>query len=224
MSSPTQLGTAMLTALIKLREQKGAIRIEDLGEIMDELAATMQSNNAPEQFLRKEFHKIAEHIEQAKLEIASLVQQEGEAQPQHIGHATDQLDAVVKATEEATNQIMDSADKIQQAVEAGGATMRESVENEVAQIYLACNFQDITGQRITKVLNTLEYIDEKVRRIMALFGEVSEEDAKKLAESAANEPGKDTRPDAELMNGPQLNAQAPSQDDIDALFASISNG
>jgi chemotaxis protein CheZ len=223
MTNPTQLGATMLKALVKLREQKGAIRIEDLGEILAEVATTIPTSNQPGVFLRGEFQKIAEHIDQAKLEIASLVHIEGEeaASMQHISHATNQLDAVVKATEEATTTIMDSADKIQQAVDNNAPDMKDIIGNAVADIYLACNFQDITGQRITKVLNTLNYIDLKVRTILQLFGEVSAEDAEKAAQLAAENPLKDTRPDASLLNGPQMQKDAPSQDDIDALFASI---
>lgn len=221
MTNPTQLGATMLKSLVKLREQKGAIRIEDLGEILEELASTINPSNQPEVFLRGEFQKIADHIEQAKLEIASLVHVEGEEapSPQHISHATDQLDAVVKATEEATNTIMDSADKIQNALDNNVPDMKDVIGNAVADIYLACNFQDITGQRITKVLTTLEYIDLKVRTIMQLFGNVTAEDAEKIA--AAGNPLKDARPNAELLNGPQMAKDAPNQDDIDALFASI---
>lgn len=223
MTNPTQLGATMLKALVKLREQKGTIRIEDLGEILAEVAMTIPASNQPEVFLRGEFQKIADHIDQAKLEIASLIHIEGEEQPspQNIGHATDQLDAVVKATEEATNTIMDSADKIQQAVDNNEADAKDIISNAVADIYLACNFQDITGQRITKVLTTLNYIDTKVRTIMQLFGQVSAEDAEKVAALRAEEPHKDKRPDAELLNGPQMSKDAPNQDDIDALFASI---
>lgn len=219
MASQNDLGLSLMKSLVRLREQKGTVRIEDLGEILAEVAASIQVTNQPEQFLRGEFHKIASHIEQAKLEIASLVQQEGEPSPQHIGHASDQLDAVVKATEEATNQIMDSADKIQQAVDSNAADMREVISNEVAQIYLACNFQDISGQRITKVLTTLEYIDKKVANILSLFGEVKDEDVKKVAAQA--NPVADKRPDAHLLNGPAMTGEAPSQEDIDKLFSSL---
>jgi chemotaxis protein CheZ len=219
MSTHHEIGAAMMKSLVRTREQKGAICIEDLGDILAEVAASIQVSNQPEQFLRGEFRKISERIDQAKLEIASIVQQEGMTSPQHIGHATDQLDAVIKATEEATNSIMDAADKIQQAVDDNAPDMREVVSNEVAQIFMACNFQDITGQRITKVLTTLEYIDTKVHSILSLFGEVSEEDILKAAE---NNPSTDARPDAHLLEGPQLNAT--SQDDIDALFASIGKG
>lgn len=218
MSSHSELGAAMMQALTKMREQKGSLSIEDLGDILAEVAASEIAASQPEQFLRNEFGKIADHIDAAKLEIASLIQHEETPSVQHIGHATDQLDAVVKATEEATNQIMDSADRIQQAVERNAPDMRETVSNEVAQIFLACNFQDITGQRITKVLTTLEYIDQKVRNIMSLFGDAKEEELKRIA---ANAPI-DTRADAHLLEGPQL--AAASQDDIDALFASIGNG
>lgn len=211
MSTHTELGAAMMQSLTRLREEKGSIRIEDIGDILAEVAAQMQVSNQPEQFLRGEFHKIATHIEEAKSEIASLIHHEGEPSPEHIGHATHQLDAVVKATEEATNQIMDSADRIQQAVEGNAPDMRQTVDNEVAQIFLACNFQDITGQRITKVLTTLEYIDRKVRNIMGLFGEVDPSQICRIPVA--------TRADADLLAGPQL--EAPNQDDIDALFASI---
>ncbi len=223
MSTPSQLGATMLHSLIKLREQKGTIRIEDFGEILNDVAAIIPSSNAPEIFLRGEFQKIAEHIEQAKLEIASLIHNESEEKPsaQHITHATDQLDAVVKATEEATNTIMDSADQIQNAIDMNAPDMKDTISNAVAQIYLACNFQDITGQRITKVLTTLEFIDMKVRTIMQLFGSISLEDAEKIAAAKENDPLKDTRPDAALLNGPQMVQNAPSQEDIDALFASF---
>lgn len=207
MDAHIQLGARLMQSLSQLRMQKERISLEDLGDILAKMA---QEKHPVDSELRGEFSQIAEYIEQARLEIASLVQCEGETQQQHISHATDQLDAVVKATEEATNQIMDNADLIQQAVEANAPDMRETVDNAVAQIYLACNFQDITGQRITKVLTTLEFIDGKVRNLLKLFGETGDEGihAQKLG-----------TPQDHLLEGPQLNA--PTQDDIDALFASI---
>ena len=76
-------------------------------------------------------------------------------------------------------------------------------------IYEACSFQDITGQRISKVVATLKAIDAKVAHIVAAFTpELDDADA--LPEMPA---------DAELLNGPQLPVHAMDQSDIDRLLA-----
>ena len=44
------------------------------------------------------------------------------------------------------------------------------LQDAVTQIYEACSFQDITGQRITKVVTTLKAIEGKVAHIISTFG------------------------------------------------------
>ena len=90
------------------------------------------------------------------------------------------------------------------------------------RIYDACNFQDLTGQRINKVLTTLEYIEAKIVKLIKLFG--FQRDAEEMLNEKIDKVEKKVpRKNAELLNGPELPNGAPSQDDIDALFASISN-
>ena len=81
------------------------------------------------------------------------------------------------------------------------------------KIYEACAFQDITGQRITKVVGALRQIQDKVQALLEAFGE----EIRKLPRErpAAAE----TADDARLMNGPQMPDAAISQDDIDAILA-----
>ena len=95
----------------------------------------------------------------------------------------------------------------------------ERITAAVTSVYEACGFQDITGQRISKVVNALRHIESKVQALLVAFGgDALPKPAKKPASKRAD--GKD-RPDEHLMNGPQNAQEAISQDDIDALLASF---
>lgn len=117
------------------------------------------------------------------------------------------LDEVVQATEAATNRILDAADVINQKLEGIEEAKKQEIAAQITEIFEACNFQDLTGQRIKKVIATLEYIDTKLTKIAAIYGISQSEDweANKTEEQR-------------LMNGPQHNGQGHSQADIDNLF------
>jgi chemotaxis protein CheZ len=95
----------------------------------------------------------------------------------------------------------------------------EQVTAAVTQVYEACNFQDITGQRITKVVKALKHIESKVDALVAAFGDEISKYKATQPESAS--PAEDTMSDAALLNGPQLPDNASKQNDIDALLASF---
>jgi chemotaxis protein CheZ len=80
----------------------------------------------------------------------------------------------------------------------------------VTDIYEASAFQDITGQRITKIVRALQSLEEKLASLTDAFGPLEE------TQGPAKPEG-----DAALLNGPQLQKTAASQTDIDALFASL---
>ena len=80
----------------------------------------------------------------------------------------------------------------------------------VTNIYEASAFQDITGQRIGKIVCALQSLEEKLASLTSAFGPLEEG----LAEQAAEG-------DAALLNGPQLEKNASNQTDIDALFDSL---
>ena len=88
------------------------------------------------------------------------------------------------------------------------------IQDQVVQIFEACNFQDLTGQRITKVVNTLKFIEDRIVKMMEIWGGLDsfkDIEVERIAEATG---------DAALLNGPKLEADAghASQDDIDALF------
>ncbi len=133
----------------------------------------------------------------------------------HIPIATDELDAVVAATEAATGTIMDSCDAVTEYAENLDSAHKDFLVSEVTKILEACSFQDITGQRITKVVKSLKAIDEKVTLLMDVLKD-------KIPTSTEPETVEDTRTgDARLLNGPQMPDKAISQADIDKLLEDL---
>ena len=90
----------------------------------------------------------------------------------------------------------------------------EKITEVTTKIFEASNFQDITGQRITKVVATLRYIDERITALSATLGEGG---GAQTRSGAANAPVDE----ASLMNGPQMPGAGNNQDDIDRLFDSL---
>ncbi len=159
-----------------------------------------------EEQLVKELSALAQFIDRAKTDIANI--RADEIKSKHIPSATDELNAIVDATEEATNSIMTACEAIQGHI--AGKDAEQAVNDEVMKIFEACSFQDITGQRISKVVKALISIDEKVAALLNTFG-------KGLVASSAL-PSEEPTGEAALLNGPQLKGQGVSQDDVDRLL------
>ncbi|GIL41501.1 protein phosphatase CheZ [Roseiterribacter gracilis] len=161
--------------------------------------------------LYRELGALALFIRQARDDIAAV--RPDDIRSTDIPRATDELDAVVGATEAATNTIMDAAEKLTDIGGEVGGDVETRVTEIVGRIYEACSFQDITGQRITKVVKTLKVIEGKVERLLRAFGD------EVAGSSAEFEPA--PTGDAALLNGPQLPGKAMDQDEIDRLMAEM---
>ncbi len=166
--------------------------------------------------VRFDLVEMAAAIAQTKREISAL-RPEGDDNG-GINIATEELDAIVTSTETATQEILEAAETVQELAwtmrEDGIAeTYCEQIDNLVTSIYTACSFQDITGQRTSKVVSVLRYLEERLEAMRHIWGEDD------LA-SDASEPDSEARPDAHLLNGPQLDHDAHSQDDIDLIMVS----
>ena len=127
-----------------------------------------------------------------------------------------QLNDVLKSTEEATNIILDSATSISGIAETACSSDegKTQIAALVNKIYEACTFQDITGQRIKKVLKNLNLLEQRLANLSAIA-------RNNKSKSVKTESHKDNSKnnDNSLLNGPQLSAEAPTQEDIDKLFA-----
>ena len=207
------LTNVIIAQLTELHKKKDAISIEDIKEILEKVAGAIGNGTSLlDRFLRDEIIKISNHIEATKNEIIALAPANSENG--HIGTAAIQLDAVMKATEEAAHGIMDAVDEIQNIVSA--SNLDKEVQNKITdattRIYEACNFQDLTGQRINKVMKALEFTEAKINRLVKLFASDGTVNVEELTKATTE------REDAHLLNGPQLPSVAPSQSDIDAMF------
>jgi chemotaxis protein CheZ len=158
---------------------------------------------------------LAKYIANAKQEIANI--RADAISGEHIPSATDQLDEVVGATEEATNKIMDCCDAISAIAGKQPQPAQQELTDQVTKIYEACNFQDITGQRITKVVRTLKHIDQQVLLLIKALDDAGFE-VEKSGGSAGLNVSKATDTEKHLLNGPQSADSAIKQDDIDKLF------
>jgi len=161
-----------------------------------------------------DFHDIMTKISQTRQDMVHLNIKSEDDCP--IADAENELKMVVKATEDATNRIMGSAETIMTADPKDTANYHRVVEQNIMEIFEACSFQDITGQRINRVVETLEFVDFRVHKIARLLGIEDEFGRRDFDEEAFHERRK--RKENLILHGPQDTGQAVSQDAIDDLF------
>lgn len=170
--------------------------------------------------LKAELDQIWQAIDQTKHEIATL--HVTGFKGKQMTRVTHELDAIVTGTEQATEGILSAAEVIDQLANQLSAGMKsthdkaavDDIQQKIITIFEHCNFQDLTGQRITKVVNTLKFIEDRIVKMMEIWGGLDsfkDIEVEGIAEATG---------DAALLNGPRLEEDAghASQDDIDALF------
>jgi chemotaxis protein CheZ len=179
-----------------------------------------QRNEASEvQILKRELLGLFDHIQKIRQEIASI-RRPGQSEDK-FEQMSDELDAIVTHTESATEAIMENVEAISDVV----AEVRQQVEDEsiasalakvdehAGEIFTACSFQDITGQRITKVVRSLKFVEERVNSLINMWGRDALLTADVVDDSREG--------DAALLNGPQLAGEGVSQDDVDRLLSGV---
>lgn len=167
--------------------------------------------------LKKELVGLFGHLQKIRKELAALNPPGAE---DHFGSMSEQLDAIVRATESATNTIMESVEGVDNLMnDARAATedpaMRglfDQVTDKVNMVFEACSFQDITGQRVTKVVNSLKFVEERINSIIFTWG-------KDELTQVVVEIKEEKDPDKKLLHGPQLPGQGVSQAEVDKMLA-----
>lgn len=192
---------------------------EEVAELVREMLTSMAGDmSAQDMALYKELEGLARYIQHARREISAL--QPEDIRTQHLATAHDELDAVVEATEQATFAIFDACDVVSGIAGSVDGERGARLTDAVTRIYEACNFQDVTGQRITKVVRALKHIEAKVDALVAAFGgqTIVGDEVVPIEVAIAAPKGAD---DTALLHGPQLPGNAISQDEIDRLLASF---
>ena len=216
MASPA-LSKRLDKELTSLQRKTGSLNARDLLDIVNTVVESFADDeNSGHLRVYSEIDELAEYIQAAREDISALCP--SDITKEHLPTASDELDAIVEATEIATNSIFEAVEGIEDIIQNLPPETSEKITAHITSVYEACSFQDITGQRINKVVKTLKYIETRIEEIMGAFD--TEKGNGVRAKPDAVEPcGQDyDRPDAHLLNGPQLDGDAISQDDIDALL------
>ena len=207
--------THLAERLAELRNTYGdSVDVGDIADVVGSLMTTMDGDiSAVDIQIRRDILALVDYIERAKREISAIDPRE--IRENKIPAATNELVAVVDATEVATNSILDAAEILTEL----GATLdpekAKIIEDVTTRIYEASNFQDITGQRINKVISILQHIEEKV---LALSQATGDPIGQSVSDGESDPSDLD---EAVLLNGPETPENASSQDEIDALLASF---
>ncbi|WP_247876056.1 hypothetical protein, partial [Azospirillum sp. TSH100] len=234
--------TARGRAFLRMRDRRSRVVASDeFHRLVDKLETQVDrlSGTSPSAFtafapgedprIQQELTAITQVVREARSDIAAL--KATDTGSNRIEAATGELDEIVAATERATTDILNATEKIQEITmsiprdDADLAERIDAIEAWCIEVMTACSFQDITGQRTTKVVNTLRYIEERVNTMIEIWGverlAVADSQQNTSGEVSSHRKLGDTRPDAHLLNGPQLGGPEVSQDAIDALFDSV---
>ena len=150
---------------------------------------------------------LSQHIRATREEIGAL---KPGGKGDVLSSTADELEEIVAETGKAANEIMGAAEAIETIAMGVDAAARDALQAATTRIYEASAFQDITGQRITKVVRALQQIETRIEALANACGNA-------VASSLPDMP----QGDAALLNGPQLGKAAATQDEIDSLFDAL---
>jgi chemotaxis protein CheZ len=165
--------------------------------------------------IRFDLVDMAKAIARTKAEIAAI-----KPDAEHhgkFGEATEELDSIVQATESATSDILAAAEQVQEIA----WTLREQglepeicdvLDGKATDVYTACSFQDLTGQRTRKVIQVMRYLEGRINAMIKIWGL----DGAMAAEAAESESAR--HGEAALLNGPALPGHGLDQGDIDMVM------
>jgi len=196
------------------KEHGDLVSIDEIGNVTQALLGSLHGDLTSKDLrVYGELEALARYIYQAKQEISEIRPEE--ISNEQIPIASIELDAIGVHLEEATGTILDACEAVEAIIPTLEEDPGQKLANAVTKIYEACNFQDLSGQRISKIVNTLQNIETRVDLLLRAFGH-------RTGKSASKQPAVDNRSeDEKLLNGPQTPAAANTQQDIDALFASF---
>jgi len=200
----------------RIRSEDTRLILGAIAQLSDRVAAQMQQTQV--ELIRRELNEMSDAIAQTRRDIAAIRPPETHAR---VVVATEELDAIVTATERATTDILANAERLQERAndmraQGFGKGIVDELEAIATNIFMACSFQDITGQRTSKVVNTLRYLEARVHALIEAWNaDVTRPAGEIVPFEAADKPAD---PDRHLLNGPAAEGQGVSQDEIDALF------
>lgn len=203
----------------RVRESLANLKTKDLkdGQVMEVLSLAQQLTDTMQLFfgsldksIHQEFVYIADYIARTRTEISML--RPNDIKEQRIPTAGAELEAVVTDTERATETIMHEAETLLGTKPDDLAAYKSQVDDAMMRIIEACSFQDLSGQRVSKVVESLRHVEKRVSRFAATMGvHDAEADEEEIAEAE--------RKKKLHLNGPAIGGPEVRQDGVDELIA-----
>ena len=170
-------------------------------EISMEINATSQQIDMNDEEMTKRFGDV--------MEVLRAVSYSGDGST--AANAGVELGAVVETTEKAANSILDAAERISERIKASQdsddpnikQSVLEQITQDIEEIFMACSFQDITGQRIRKTLENLREIEDRLGTALEKIG---------------------IDVDVSAENHDDIKSELSSQGDIDDFFQAETSG
>jgi chemotaxis regulatin CheY-phosphate phosphatase CheZ len=183
------------------------VLLEAIGRLEQAVVAERSAQDLER--LRFDLMEMAKAISLTKSEIAAI--RPADHQQSHLLAASEALDAISRTTERAASEILESAEHIQEAAwtlreDGANAALCDELDRRATEIYTACSFQDLTAQRIAKIVQTLRYLEGRINAMIDIWGGAAPE----AAEGAA-------RPAPELVLMEDHPADL-SQNDVDVVI------
>lgn len=200
---------ALKGAVARLRAEQRDVETDSIVEIVRWAVTAMNEDIAAlQESLLSEVAELGHAVAAARDEIARL-RQEQDFGVSPIPDATDELDAIVEHTAAATETILDACERIDGAAAEMAPQAAGRLQEQTIRIFEACSFQDITGQRISKVVAALKMVEDRIERIVGTYARGTALVSAPPSVEADKDP---------LLNGPQAPHAAMGQAEIDRLL------
>ncbi len=204
----------------RVRASLADLKAKDLkdAQVMEVLTLAQQLTDTMQLFfgsldksIHEEFVYIADYIARTRTEISKL--RPNDIKEQRIPTAGAELEAVVTDTERATESIMAEAETLLDTKPDDLTAYKAQVDDAMMRVIEACSFQDLSGQRVSKVVESLRHVEKRVSRFAATMGvHDAEADEDEIAEAE--------RKKKLHLNGPAIGGPEVKQDAVDELIAS----
>ncbi|WP_208996687.1 protein phosphatase CheZ [Stappia sp. 28M-7] len=202
----------LIAFLEQNRDRQGDVTLNDVIDLAEVMTGSMREFlHSVQPTITAELTSIADEISRLKVEIVNL--RPNDMKNNQIPEAGRELDAIVESTESATHTIMEAAETIMAAGDMEPDAYQALVNDKMIEIFEACAFQDITGQRISKVVNALNAIDSRVSAFVERL-RIAESDDAPQEETEEERRRRDL-----ILHGPQHAGEGVSQADVDSMLS-----
>ena len=198
--------------------------LEALGRIERAVTKPVSKQGVPGNVLA-ELVEMSEAISRTRREISQI--RPPHQFDQQLVNASLELDNIVQATEKATSEVLEAAEEIQEVAwtlreQGTDIALCDKIDQRATDIYTACSFQDITGQRTEKVVKALRFIEQRINAMIEIWGvddiAFKVEDIASKMRSVAEQ----AREEERLLHGPAAHDQGLKQDDVDRVLRDAS--